>query len=550
MALSASDQKLLRAVLDRGHRLERIWPADMKTKELPSELPSPEALELLGALREAVTACDSAQSVDLSRLAFHERNLTPDMTARHLSAILVPFERLLNRSLRDDEFLITDSDQTRAPRKTAPLTVIADNIRSAFNVGAILRTAECFGSEEVLLTGYTPTPEEEKTAKTSMGAEAFQPWRSVPRAQEAILNLKSRGYTIIALETGARAKSLGEFQWPEKCALLLGNERFGVDRECLALSDHVLRIPLCGQKNSLNVGIALGIALADWRKQRDLITTEASAEGSTPPTRHTLSPIGFFHSPARHPYEARRQATKDASGDLGWIELERGKGFEQALEDLDGFERIWILYRFHHNENWKPKVVPPRGPRIKRGVFATRAPYRPNPLGLSCVELVRVDGLRVFVRGFDLLDQSPVYDIKPYVPYADAFPEARIGWLTGLSENENQIEFSAFAEEQLRFLEESGVSQLRGFLIGQLENEPLDYERKRVQAAPHVDAPHVIAYRTWRASFTWNPDAKLVRVTRISSGYTTEELGIPADPYGDKDIHRAFLARFRSDHCD
>src|SRR5688572_21498460 len=109
----------------------------------------------------------------------------------------------------------------------------------------------------------------------------------------------------------------------------------------------------------------------------------------------TLNPIGTFHTDSKFPYEARRQAAADSANSLGEIRLEPGQDFEQALEDLEGFERIWIVYQFHHNSEWKPKVMPPRGPRIKRGVFATRAPYRPNPLGLSCVRLVRVEGLTV-----------------------------------------------------------------------------------------------------------------------------------------------------------
>jgi tRNA (adenine37-N6)-methyltransferase len=122
-----------------------------------------------------------------------------------------------------------------------------------------------------------------------------------------------------------------------------------------------------------------------------------------------MKPIGTFFAESKYPYEARRQAV-DASHSLGEIRLNSGMGFEQAVEDLEGFERIWIIYQFHHNSEWKPKVMPPRGPRIRRGVFATRAPYRPNALGMSCVRLVKVDGLRVIVEGHDLLDGTPVLD--------------------------------------------------------------------------------------------------------------------------------------------
>src|SRR4051812_38191220 len=107
----------------------------------------------------------------------------------------------------------------------------------------------------------------------------------------------------------------------------------------------------------------------------------------------TLEPIGTFKASSKYPYEARRQAAADSENSFGEIHLQAGRDFEQALEDLEGFERIWIIYQFHQNPEWKPKVMPPRGPRIKRGVFATRAPYRPNALGMSCVRLVKVEGL-------------------------------------------------------------------------------------------------------------------------------------------------------------
>ena len=101
---------------------------------------------------------------------------------------------------------------------------------------------------------------------------------------------------------------------------------------------------------------------------------------------------------------------------------------DAAFGDLAGFERIWLLFAFHRSEGWKPEVRPPRGGG-KRGVLATRSPHRPNPIGLSAVELVAVEARRLRVRGMDLLDGTPILDIKPYVPYADAFPASRAGWI-------------------------------------------------------------------------------------------------------------------------
>ena len=113
-----------------------------------------------------------------------------------------------------------------------------------------------------------------------------------------------------------------------------------------------------------------------------------------------------------------------------------GCNFEQALKDLDEFEYIWVLAWLHLNEGWNVQVIPPRGSKIKRGLFATRAPHRPNPIGLSALKLIGINGRKLKVRGIDLLDGTPVLDIKPYIPYTDSFPNAKAGWLEGLKQKE------------------------------------------------------------------------------------------------------------------
>ena len=105
----------------------------------------------------------------------------------------------------------------------------------------------------------------------------------------------------------------------------------------------------------------------------------------------------------------------------------------EALRGLEGFDRIWLIWGFSANRpakgEWQPTVRPPRlGGNVAMGVWATRSPFRPNPLGLSCVELEAIDGLELVVRGADLMDGTPIYDIKPYVAYADSYPEARSGF--------------------------------------------------------------------------------------------------------------------------
>lgn len=141
----------------------------------------------------------------------------------------------------------------------------------------------------------------------------------------------------------------------------------------------------------------------------------------------TLRPIGVIRTAARAKSDAPRQPGWDATMRPATVELRPGMNFEQALKDLVGCERIWLVTIFHKAENWKPLVLPPRG-RIKRGVFATRSPHRPNPIGLTCVRLLDVSGLSLTVEDTDLLDGTPVLDIKPYLAYADAFPDSTLTW--------------------------------------------------------------------------------------------------------------------------
>jgi len=147
----------------------------------------------------------------------------------------------------------------------------------------------------------------------------------------------------------------------------------------------------------------------------------------------TLTPIGLVESPYRERFGVPRQGTLDGAG-RGRIVLNPGANFEQALQGVAGFDMLWVIYGFHLNSGWNPMVTPTRGPKVKRGLFATRAPHRPNPIGLTAVKILGIQGRTIEVEGLDILDGSPVYDLKPYIPYADAFPAARSGWLDELPE--------------------------------------------------------------------------------------------------------------------
>ncbi|WP_291515389.1 tRNA (N6-threonylcarbamoyladenosine(37)-N6)-methyltransferase TrmO [Bdellovibrio sp. ArHS] len=251
----------------------------------------------------------------------------------------------------------------------------------------------------------------------------------------------------------------------------------------------------------------------------------------------TLTPIGIFHSSQKEPYEAGRQT--DEFHSEGVIELSSGQNFEQALIGLEGCSHIWVIFQFHHNTHWNPMVLPPRGRTTKIGVFATRSPYRPNGLGMSCVKIRRIDKLKIYVEAADILDGTPVLDIKPYVAYADSFPGVEPDWLADVSKY--TVSFTGEALEQLEWLDNAGVEQLRGFLQHQLEYEPTNSKKKRVKAQ---NSHFVIAYRTWRAAFTINEHE--VEVFKIFSGYSESDLAVEEDTYHDKALHKEFKKLFPS----
>lgn len=146
----------------------------------------------------------------------------------------------------------------------------------------------------------------------------------------------------------------------------------------------------------------------------------------------TFEPIAHVRSPYTRRIDAPHQSTIVEGTETGSVVealIVFVEGFPTAAyRDLTGFQRIWVVFVFDRSEGWKAEVRPPRG-GPKRSVLATRSPHRPNAIGLSAIELVAVEDAALRVRGLDLLDGTPILDIKPYVPYADAFVHSRAGWI-------------------------------------------------------------------------------------------------------------------------
>ena len=140
-------------------------------------------------------------------------------------------------------------------------------------------------------------------------------------------------------------------------------------------------------------------------------------------------PVGVIHSSFKEPRGTPIQP-KAAEGVKGTVEL--FDEFKEGLADLDGFSHVILIYHFHLSEGYALKVTPFLDD-TRRGLFATRAPRRPNPIGISVVPLVRIDGATLHITNVDIIDGTPLLDIKPYVPEFDREVDIRVGWLTGKS---------------------------------------------------------------------------------------------------------------------
>lgn len=254
-----------------------------------------------------------------------------------------------------------------------------------------------------------------------------------------------------------------------------------------------------------------------------------------------IEPIGYFHSSFQSKYDAPRQSGL-APNSQGMIQLDAHCQFEQALEDLAGFDRIWVVFHFHLNQNWKPKVRPPRS-HCKRGVFATRSPHRPNFIGLSCLELKSISGLMLFVANHDLIDGTPILDIKPYLNETDAIQSQRQGWIDELKHQKPfTLHWSPLAREQVRYLNHHGSLDLDKIQT-RLALHPFPNSHNRIEQLD--DKHYSMAYKTWRI-FYFIEDQDIY-IQKIRSGYNAATLkGIQISRWADVPLHIAFMHDFYS----
>ncbi len=199
----------------------------------------------------------------------------------------------------------------------------------------------------------------------------------------------------------------------------------------------------------------------------------------------TFNPIGFVQSPFKDKFGVPRQPGL-ASEAKGILKFNSDPDIKTALKQISEFSHIWIVFVFHdHGGNkWKPSIRPPRlGGNVKVGVLSSRSPHRPNPIGISAVELTQVDleaqgGPELHVNGLDLIDETPILDIKPYIPYADSIPEANAGWASEEIKR-YPVVFSSEAEKDLSNLPSDLQQKFKDLTIQVLELDPRPAFKKR-----------------------------------------------------------------------
>ena len=249
----------------------------------------------------------------------------------------------------------------------------------------------------------------------------------------------------------------------------------------------------------------------------------------------TLAPIGILHCRGKAKFEAPHQPDPEHSPSAT-IELEAGQNFEIALRNLEGFSKIWLIWWFHRNEKWRPTTRPPRGRSGRKGIFSTRSPYRPNPIAMSAVDLLSVQGRTLTIGHHDLVDGTPILDIKPYIPTIDSFPKESIGWLQEVEDSEASepafhLDSTTSAREGLAWIEarEPGLSKR---IENILRQDPYPHKTRRITK---YQGGYRMSCGDWRVFY--GIEDQQVKVHRLSSRYRALASDIPL-------VHQEFLNTF------
>ena len=252
-------------------------------------------------------------------------------------------------------------------------------------------------------------------------------------------------------------------------------------------------------------------------------------------TDYTFTPIGYIRSCFTEKFGIPRQPglVPEATARLEMI-----SDFQSvdAFRHLESFSHIWLLFVFHQciRNNWKPTVRPPRlGGNRRVGVFASRSGFRPNPIGQSAVELTSVERSRrrivLHLKGIDLLDGTPVLDIKPYLPYSDSLPMARSGYAPGPPSVCTEVFFSPEAEQVCADLEQTAYPRLKRLITALLALDPRPAYAETAGKRPH-------GMRLWDLNIKFSVTSDRITVESISPA------SAPSSNSADSGPLRPFLA--------
>ena len=266
----------------------------------------------------------------------------------------------------------------------------------------------------------------------------------------------------------------------------------------------------------------------------------------------SLSPIGYIRTAKPLKFHAAHQPREDDLVERNVLELIDDADLALGLRDLDGFSRVWLLSWFHRNAAWRPLVLPPRGPKKRRGVFATRSPHRPNPLALSAVELIAVEKGRLLLGPCDLIDGTPVFDIKPYIAAYDSFPDARGGWTAEVDAEwattpKFAVTLSPLAAEQAEWLAANWSVDFRAHVMASLARDPRPHRTRRIRK--RHDARLEIGCGAWRAYFVVEGDR--VEIEQLDAAFPAHWMDDEwRNRIPDREAQAAFLARWSSPYGD
>lgn len=231
------------------------------------------------------------------------------------------------------------------------------------------------------------------------------------------------------------------------------------------------------------------------------------------PALPELRPIGLLESCFKEKFGTPRQAGL-VSASFARLKLHARYAPEHSLEGLEKFSHVWLLSWFHMNTNksFRPKIHPPRLKGGKIGTFASRSPHRPNPIGLSLARLERVAGDTLYLSGIDLIDGTPILDIKPYLHFSDSAPGSEAGWVPENAFPGLEVVFSPRAAGDLAGLGPAEGKKLEKLITGALRHDPRN-RRDRTQMADGADLEFFLCDR--EVHFSVRGGA--ATVTRISA---------------------------------